>query len=235
MLDVDNTLLDNDRFIADLTARLDQLFGEAERARYWRIYDDRRESLGYADYLGSLQEFRLGNDDEANLLQLSGFLLDYPFRELLYPDSLAVIEHLRGIATTLILSDGDIVFQPRKIRRSGLWDAVEGRVLVYLHKERMLDTIERHFPARRYVMVDDKARLLAAVKRLVGDRLTTIFPRQGHYALDPAVADITPSPDVTVEHIGKLLEFSVRDFDVATTDRAEDADYQPPTKPALER
>lgn len=214
MLDVDNTLLDNDRFLADLTARLDQSFGRAERERYWQIYERRRKDLGYADYLGTLEEFRPGNDDEAQLLQMSGFLLDYPFEDLLYPGANAAVAHLTAMGTTIILSDGDIVFQPRKIRRSGLWDAVAGRVLVYLHKERMLDRMELHFPAGHYVMVDDKAQLLAAMKPLLGDRLTTVFVRQGHYALDPSVAGIAPAPDMVVEHIGDLNDFSLPDFRV---------------------
>ncbi|BCH32336.1 hypothetical protein MesoLjLc_42660 [Mesorhizobium sp. L-8-10] len=215
MIDVDNTLLDNDRFFAELTARLDRLFGEAECQRYWRLYENRRETLGYADYLGALQDFRLENNDEAALLQASEFMLDYPFADLLYPDALAVVDHLGRMGTTIVLSDGDIVFQPRKIRRSGLWDAFGGRVLVYVHKERMLDDIERRFPATRYVMVDDKARLLAAMKLQLGDRLTTIFPRQGHYALDSVVADVAPAPDVAVRHIGELLGFSVQDLNLS--------------------
>lgn len=212
MLDVDNTLLDNDRFAADLTARLDQLMGVSERERYWRIYGNRRSTLGYADYLGALEEFRLNSGDEAGLLQLSDFLLDYPFADLLYPGSMAVIAHLRGMGTTIVLSDGDIVFQPRKIRRCGVWDAVEGRVLVYLHKERMIEATERYFPGGRYVMVDDKAALLAVMKGQLDGRLTTVFARQGHYAFAPEVAGVSPQPDLTIEHIGELLSFSLADF-----------------------
>lgn len=212
MLDVDDTLLDNDRFAANLSARLDDAFGEAEGERYWQIYGQLRERLGYADYLGALQEFRLGSDDETDLLQMSDFLLEYPFGELLYPDARAVVDHLSSMGTTIILSDGDIVFQPRKIRRSGLWDAVEGRVLVYLHKERMLDTLQRLFPARRYVMLDDKPQLLAAFKRVLGDRLTTVFVRQGHYAAQSAGTEIDPPPDASVGQIGDLLNFSLPDF-----------------------
>lgn len=212
MIDVDNTLLDNDRFIAELTAQLDQLFGEAERQRYWRLYENRRGTLGYADYLGTLQDLRLENNDEAALLEASEFLLDYPFADLLYPDALAVVDHLGRMGTTVILSDGDIVFQPRKIRRSGLWGAFAGRVLVYVHKEHMLDDIAQRFPAAHYMMVDDKVRLLAAMKLQLDDRLTTIFPRQGHYAVEAGVADIAPAPDVTVERIGDLLGFSLQDL-----------------------
>lgn len=212
MIDVDNTLLDNDRFFAELTIRLDRLFGESGRQRYWRLYEIRRETLGYADYLGALQDLRLENNDEAALLEASEFLLDYPFPDLLYPDALATVGHLGSMGTAIILSDGDIVFQPRKVRRSGLWEAFAGRVLVYVHKEHMLDAIEQRFPAAHYVMLDDKVRLLAAMKLQLGDRLTTIFPRQGHYALEANVADIAPAPDITIERIGDLLGFSLQDL-----------------------
>jgi hypothetical protein len=106
----------------------------------------------------------------------------------------------------VILSDGDVVFQPRKIRRSGLWDAFHGDVLVYIHKEQELDDVERRYPAERYVLVDDKVRILAAVKEVWGDRVTTIFPRQGHYALDEELVAKSPAPDVAVERIGDLLD-----------------------------
>lgn len=211
LLDVDNTLLDNDRFAADLTARLDHDFGKAERERYWSIYAGLRDQHGYADYLGALQDFRAACNDESALLQIAAFLLDYPFRERLYPRALAAIEHLRTLGNAVILSDGDIVFQPRKIRRSGLWNAVAGRVLVYVHKERMLDAIQQRFPATHYVMVDDKPQLLAAAKRALGDRLTTLFVRQGHYADALQRAVIDPAPDVIVERIGDLCELALRD------------------------
>ncbi|MEP9397877.1 hypothetical protein [Mesorhizobium sp. KR2-14] len=216
MIDVDDTLLDNDRFAADLTARLEQAFGRQERERYWRIYDERRERLGYADYLGALQTFRLHNTDELNLLKTSQFLLDYPFAERLYPHALAVVRHLRSMGGAIVLSDGDIVFQPHKIWRSGLWDAVDGRVLVYLHKERMLDVVLRHFPARRYVMLDDKPQLLAAMKRRLADCLTTVFVRQGHYAAEAANLALDPAPDMAVDRIGDVLRFSRSDFEPAS-------------------
>lgn len=205
LLDVDNTLLDNDAFSADLDARLERDFGAAQRARYRTIYAARRDRLGYADYLGALQEFRAGLDEDADLLGMSAFLLDYPFSDRLYPQALEVVAHLHGLGTPAILSDGDIVFQPRKIRHSGLWDAVRGRVQVYLHKERMLGAMQRRFPARHYVMVDDKPALLASMKRSLGKRLTTVFVRQGHYAFESAAARVEPAPDITIERIGELL------------------------------
>jgi FMN phosphatase YigB (HAD superfamily) len=212
LLDVDNTLFDNDQFAVDLTARLDDYFGKAERERYWSIYGERRKRLGYADYLGALQDFRLGSVNNAALLQLSAFLLDYPFHERLYPQSLAAVEHLNSIGTTVILSDGDIVFQPLKIHRSGLWDAVDGRVLVYVHKEQMLDAVQMQFPAVHHVMIDDKPKLLAAMKLVMADRLTTIFVRQGHYAAETEQVEIDPQPDVAVEHIGDLCNLALSDF-----------------------
>jgi len=210
LLDVDNTLLDNDRIAADLRAHLEREFGVAGADRYWAIFETLRAELGYADYLGALQRYRPELETSGSaahrLLSLSSFLIDYPFAERLYPRALALVAHLGRIGTTVILSDGDVVFQPRKVQRSGLWDAVAGRVLIYVHKEKMLDSIERCHPARRYVLVDDKLRVLAAMKELLGERLVTVFPRQGHYANDPALLARYPAADVSVERVGDLLE-----------------------------
>lgn len=207
LFDVDNTLLDNDAVQEDLSAHLGREFGSAQRDRYWAIFEALRAELGYADYLGALQRYRLENLDDPQLLLISTFLIDYPFANRLYPDALEALAHCRRFGPTVILSDGDVVFQPRKVRRSGLWDAVEGRVLIYLHKERMLDAVKRRHPASRYVMVDDKLRILTAMKRAWGDSLTTIFPRQGHYAHDPKEIAAYPAADVTLERIGDLLEW----------------------------
>jgi len=206
LLDCDNTLLDNDRVQDDLRAHLEREFGPENRDRYWQIFEDLRAELGYADYLGALQRYRLGAATDPRLLQMSSFLVDYPFTERVYPGTFGVIEHLSRWGLTVILSDGDVVFQPRKIQCSGLWEAVEGRVLIYIHKEQMLDDVEQRYPARHYVMVDDKLRILAAMKKLWGDRLTTVFPRQGHYALDPKNILAYPSADLTVERIGDLIQ-----------------------------
>ena len=190
LLDVDNTLLDNDRFAADLGERLEQAFGVPERERYWTIFGRLREQLGLADYLGSLQIFRTGLDDHPDLLAMSEFLLEYPFTARLFPRALEAVAHLRTLGRPVVLSDGDIVFQPRKIQRSGIWDAVEGRVMIYLHKERVLDHVQQRYPAAHYVMVDDKPNLLAAMKSTLESKLTTVFVRQGHYALaaEPKIA-----------------------------------------------
>ncbi len=214
LIDVDNTLLDNDRVIADLRCHLEREFGTASAARYWAIFEGLRSELGYADYLGALQRYRLdaelGEGTDLRLLQMSAFLIDYPFADRLYPRALEVIERLNSFGRTVILSDGDVVFQPRKVRRSGLWDAVSGRVLIYIHKEQMLGAVQRHHPARHYVMVDDKLRILAAMKQVMRDRLTTVFPRQGHYALDPAAIAAYPAADLSIERIGDLLDADIR-------------------------
>ncbi|HEX8755417.1 MAG TPA: HAD family hydrolase [Steroidobacteraceae bacterium] len=207
LFDVDNTLLDNDAVQRDLSEHLEREFGRAQRDRYWSIFEAQRAQLGYADYLGALQRYRLENLDEPQLLLISSFLIDYPFADRLYPQALQVLAHCGRFGPTVILSDGDVVFQPRKVRRSGLWDAVEGRVLIYLHKEQMLESVRRRYPASRYVMVDDKLRILTAMKGAWGNSLTSIFPRQGHYALDPKQIAAYPAADVTLERIGDLLRW----------------------------
>jgi FMN phosphatase YigB (HAD superfamily) len=214
LLDVDNTLLDNDRFGADLGQRLEQAFGAPARARYWKIFEDLREKFGFADYLGSLQAFRTGLDDDPKLLGMSQFLLDYPFPSLLYPQALAVIAHLKGLGRPVVLSDGDVVFQPRKVQHAGIWDAVDGAVLIYLHKERVLDHVLQRYPASHYVVVDDKPNLLAAMKHTLGEKLTTVFVRQGHYARAPESSTVDPPPDRLIERIGDLLTFNLSDFEV---------------------
>ena len=214
LLDVDNTVLDNDQIIADLRLHLVGEFGEAAADRYWTIFEKLRKELGYADYLGALQRYRSDSElrpgDDSRLLQMSSFLVDYPFADRLYPRALDVIERLTSFGPTVILSDGDVVFQPRKIQRSGLWNAVCGRVLIYIHKEQMLDRVQHHFPAQHYVMVDDKVRILAAMKEAMGERLTTVFPRQGHYAMDPAGVAAYPAADISISSIGDLLDVDPR-------------------------
>jgi FMN phosphatase YigB (HAD superfamily) len=205
LFDVDNTLLDNDRVQHDLRAHLAREFGHDARDRYWSILEQLREELGYVDYLGALERYRLESLHDPRVLALSGWLVDYPFAERLYPDALEVLRHAGRAARAVILSDGDAVFQPRKVMRSGLWDAVAGRVLIYVHKEQMLADIERLFPARRYVMVDDKLRILAAIKQAWGERVTTVFARQGHYANDPHNTERYPAADLSIGHIGELM------------------------------
>jgi len=206
LFDCDNTLLDNDQVVADLRDHLEREFGAGNRDRYFEIFEALRKELGYADYLGALQRYRLGANNDPRLLKMSSFLVDYPFVDRLYSGSLNAIKHFSKYGPTVILSDGDVVFQPHKIQRSGLWEAVNGRVLIYIHKETMLDDVEQRYPAQHYVMVDDKLRILAEMKKVWGNRLTTIFPRQGHYALDPYNAVTYPAADLTVEHIGDLVD-----------------------------
>jgi FMN phosphatase YigB (HAD superfamily) len=208
LVDVDNTLLDNDRVTADLRRHLDEAVGPAGRARYWALFEQLRAELGYADYLGALQRYRLEFPRDLRLLTVSAFLVDYPFANRLYPGSLDVLERFRGWGPTVILSDGDVVFQPRKVRRSGLAEAVDG-VLIYVHKERELDDVEQRYPAEHYVLVDDKLRILTAVKLAWGSRVTTVFPRQGHYAHDPEILATHPAADLTVERIGDLVDYDL--------------------------
>jgi FMN phosphatase YigB (HAD superfamily) len=204
LFDCDNTLLDNDQVAEDLRMHLASAFGDENRDRYWQIFEALRSELGYADYLGALQRYRLGNSSDTELLRMSSFLIDYPFATRLYPHALDAIRRVSTLGLTVILSDGDVVFQPRKIERSGLWDAVGGRVLIYIHKEDMLDDVARRYPARRYVMVDDKLRVLTAMKAIWRERLTTVFPRQGHYALDVRTNASYPPADVAIDRIGEL-------------------------------
>ncbi|HYH83564.1 MAG TPA: HAD family hydrolase [Longimicrobium sp.] len=209
LFDVDNTLLDNDRVTADLKRHLTGAFGPELAQAYWDDFETLREELGYADYLGALQRFRVDHPRDPKLLAVSTYLVNYPFANRLYPGALDVIERFQQWGPVVILSDGDVVFQPRKVERSGLWDAVEGNVLIYIHKEEMLDDVEARFPARHYVMVDDKLRILDAMRAMWGPRLTTVFPRQGHYALDTDLCARFAPPDVTVERIGELVEYDL--------------------------
>lgn len=209
LFDVDNTLLDNDRVIEDLRRYLHREVGTGHAQRYWSILEELRAELGYVDYLGALQRYRSEHPREPRLLLVSHFLVDYPFANRLFPGSLDALEHAKRWGPPVILSDGDVVFQPRKVERSGLADAVEDKVLIYTHKENELDDVARRFPAEHYVLTDDKLRILSAVKQSWGDRVTTIFVRQGHYALDPQAQERYPPADLTIERIG---DFSQVDF-----------------------
>lgn len=208
LFDVDNTLLDNDRVTADLRKYLEKEVGRERSGRYWEIFEELRSELGYADYLGTLQRYRVEHPYDSHLLALSTYLVNYPFANRLYPNSLDVIEHCKQLGKVVILTDGDVVFQPRKVERSGLFEAVDGNILIYIHKEQELKDVERRFPAERYVLVDDKVRILSAIKGTWGERVTTIFPVQGHYALDSEAVSRYPAPDVTIERIGQLLDLS---------------------------
>jgi FMN phosphatase YigB (HAD superfamily) len=209
LVDVDNTLVDNDGIQQDLKDHLERTYGVAARDRYWRILEDLFVELGYRDYIGALQRFRVEHPREVELLSMSSFLMDYPFADRLYPDALGVLKRLRGLGPTVILSDGDVVFQPRKVEHAGIADVVDGHVLIYIHKEEALDDVERRYPAEHYVLVDDKLRILDAVKEVWGERVTTVFPRQGQYAHDMKVVNALPPADVTIERIGDLLDYDL--------------------------
>ena len=212
LFDVDNTLLDNDRVTADLQRHLQREVGPERAQRYWAIFEQLRTELGYADYLGALQRYRIEYPRDPRLLTVSNFLVNYPFANRLYPNSLNAIEHVKQWGPVVILSDGDVVFQPRKVERSGLLEAVDGNALIYVHKEKELDDVEQRFPAEHYVIVDDKLRILAAMKTIWRDRLTTVFPRQGHYAFDPKVIATYPPADITIERIGELVNCDLAAF-----------------------
>jgi FMN phosphatase YigB (HAD superfamily) len=212
LFDVDNTLLDNDHVVRDLAAYLERQFGSERKDRYFAVFEELRVQVGYADYLGALQRYRAEYPTDHRLLQLSPFLVDYPFANRLYPNSLDVIERCGAWGPTVVLSDGDVVFQPRKVERSGIRQAVDGRVLIYVHKEQMLKDVEANFPAEHYVLIDDKVRILDAVKKQWGSKVTTVFPRQGHYAMDAALVGSYPTPDVTVERIGEMLALKESDL-----------------------
>lgn len=217
LVDVDNTLLDNDRFAVALSARLEQVFGRDERDRYWKMFAQRRSRQGYADYLGALEDFRAGKEAGPELLQMSAYLLDFPFAQLLFPQALEAVARLRTLGVVIVLSDGDIVFQPRKVKRSGIWDAVSGEVLICLHKQHALEFMQRRYPAHHYVAVDDKPLLLAAMKLAMGERLTTVFVRQGHYAREAEGTPILPPPDLVLENISALIGLDRDSFNTAAS------------------
>jgi FMN phosphatase YigB (HAD superfamily) len=209
LFDVDNTLLDNDRVTADLKRHLEREVGRERQEHYWTILEQLRGELGYVDYLGALQRYRHEYPRDPHLLTVSHFLVNYPFANRLFPNSLDVIEYCKQWGPVVVLSDGDVVFQPRKIERSGLYDAVDGNVLIYVHKEEELDDVERRYPARHYVVVDDKPRILAAIKKVWAARVTTVFPRQGHYACDPQALAMYPPADVSLDRIGELINIKL--------------------------
>jgi hypothetical protein len=204
LFDVDNTLLDNDSVQADLKEHLEQEYGTAARDRYWEILEKLRSELGYVDYLGALERFRIERIHRPDILRMSSWLVDYPFATRLYPGALAAVKHVQQWGTAVILSDGDAVFQPRKVERSGLWRVFDNNVLIYIHKEQELGDVERFYPAEHYVLIDDKIRILAAVKKIWGERVTTIFPKQGHYAHDPKTLAEFPAADIELAKIADL-------------------------------
>jgi hypothetical protein len=212
LFDVDNTLIDNDRVQAHLSEHLEQTYGAVTRDRYWEIFEQLRSELGYADYLGALERYRTEDLHRPEVLRMSSWLVDYPFVERLYPGALDAIKHVQQWGAPVILSDGDAVFQPRKVERSGLWKAFDNRVLIYIHKEEELDDVRRIYPADHYVLIDDKLRILTAVKKIWGERVTTVFPKQGHYALDPKALAEYPPADIDLGKIGDLVKCDLAVF-----------------------
>jgi FMN phosphatase YigB (HAD superfamily) len=211
LFDVDNTLLNNDRVQADLDVHMSIEHGTAARNRYWEIFEELRSELGYADYLGALERYRMEEMHDPRLLRISNWLVDYPFADRLYPGALDAVKHAQQFAPVVILSDGDAVFQPRKVERSGLAQAFDGNVLIYIHKEEELDDVERLYPAKHYVMIDDKLRILDAMKKIWGERVTTVFPQQGHYATDPEILAQYPHGDIQLKRIADLVHHDLAD------------------------
>ena len=209
LFDVDNTLLDNDRIQADLGKHLAENYGADVRDRFWVIFEQLRSELGYADYLGALERYRLEAMHHPKVLRIANWLVDYPFHERLYPNAVSAVKAAQRLGITAILSDGDAVFQPRKVERSGLWALFGDNVLIYVHKELELADVETHFPAKHYVLIDDKLHILDVIKRIWADRVTTVFPRQGHYAADAKILSEFPPADITIDHIGDLLELDL--------------------------
>lgn len=209
LFDVDNTLLDNDRVTDDLKQYLEKQVGHERQQSYWEFFEQLRSELGYADYLGALQRYRIAYPRDPGLLTVSHFLVNYPFATRLFPDSLDVVEHVKHWGDAVVLSDGDVVFQPLKIERSGIWESVEGKVLIYIHKEQELEDVAKRFPAAHYVLIDDKLRILTAVKKTWGERVTTVFPRQGHYAHDTKALAGLPPADLSIDRIGELLNYDL--------------------------
>lgn len=206
LLDFDNTLIDNDRIVADLLGYLQREVGDICRRRYWEIFEELRAKFDYTDYLGALQRFRDEHPHDPHLVSLSLFLLNYPFHKVLFPKALDVVAHVKQWSQPVMLADGDVLLQSYKLAQSGVYDVVERQVLICIHKENELDMVAERYPADHYVMVDDKLRVLTAMKEKWGDKLTTVFPRQGHYALDPDILGKYPAADVTIESVGELLE-----------------------------
>jgi FMN phosphatase YigB (HAD superfamily) len=210
LFDIDNTLVDNDYVQADLKQHLARTYGPDARDRYWEILEQLRTELGYVDYLGALERYRLEALHRPEILRMSNWMIDYPFADRLYPGAMEAVRHVRQWGLPVVLSDGDAVFQPRKVERSGIWKEFEDRVLIYVHKEEELDDVERLYPARHYVLIDDKLRILTTAKKIWGDRVTTVFPKQGHYALDPAEVAKYPPADVELNKIGDLVGYDLK-------------------------
>jgi FMN phosphatase YigB (HAD superfamily) len=209
LFDVDNTLLDNDGVTEDLKQHLTQQVGSARQQRYWDFFEQLRSELGYADYLGALQRYRIEYPRDPGLLTVSHFLVNYSFATRLYPNSLDVVERTKQWGQAVVLSDGDVVFQPLKVERSGIFDAFDGKILIYIHKEQELDDVEKRYPSGHYVVIDDKLRILTAIKKVWGAKVTTVFPKQGHYAKDPEALASYPRADISVERIGDLLQYDL--------------------------
>ncbi len=209
LLDVDNTLLDNDALKAEIGSRIQMLVGVELARRFWVVYEQVRQQAEFVDYPATLDRFINQYGDASQPVQLRQIFESLPFASFLFPDVIETLRHLRSLGTVAILSDGDQVFQPLKIRKSGLEEAVGGNVLIYVHKERELQRVFAQYPADHYVMVDDKPRILSALEEECPSRFTTVFVLQGHYARE---GEYEPVPDIVVHHFADLAGFTLEQF-----------------------
>ncbi len=214
LIDVDNTLIDNDAVKKDLDEHITVELGPALAARFWEIYEQARKERETVDIPLALSRLRtqtsLADMDEQTYLHVHSIFDNYPFFERLYPGTLETLHYLRTLGLTVIVSDGDRFFQAEKIFASNLAEAVEGRVLIYIHKQQHLDEIVRQYPADHYVMIDDKPEILADTKELWGKRVTTAFVQQGKYAAEQKPPNF--APDISVLHIADLRNYSATQF-----------------------
>jgi len=213
LFDVDNTLLDNDRSKADMQTGLLEILGEQGAKRFWELYEEVRAELDVVSYPQTLERFARSWEDKVIARRAADLIDNWPYRDYVYPGSFPALEHITRMGEVAILSDGDDDYQARKIANAGLTKAVGGPadVLIYVHKEEQFADVMRRLPGEHYVLVEDKERILANAKGILGDMLTTVWVKQGHYAHDPKQYR-KPDPDITLESIGELCGLSKEDF-----------------------
>jgi hypothetical protein len=204
LLDVDNTLLDNDRAKEDMAARVEDLVGAERAARWWELYEQVRQETDVVDYPRTLTRYRAVFPDEPRFPHLADFILGLPYAGYVYPGALETLTYLRTLGTTVIVSDGDAVYQAAKIARAGLAAAVDDHVLIFLHKEGRIEDVRQRYPAEHYLLIDDKLRILARLKGILGDLVTTLHVAQGHYA--SSERGIYPAADLEVPSIAAVRQ-----------------------------
>ena len=212
LIDLDNTILDNDGVKQDIEAKMLEILGERLAERFWHYYEAVRKDLDYIDFFETMMRLRDENPTDAAVVdEATGTLMDWDFCPRLYPRAIETVLHLKSLGLPLVLSDGDPVFQPMKIHQCGVTQAVDGRVLIFVHKERFLPAVQARFRAERYVLIDDKPGILMRSKAALGDRLTTVHVLQGKYATDPKLA-VDYTPDIVVPNFSDLLTYDADAF-----------------------